>query len=126
MAIGRPPMYSDPEEMQELIDAYFASCEEREKPLTMSGLAYALGMDRRTLLDYSKRDAFLPTLKRARDRVNLYLEERLLSGQGQVAGPIFALKNNAGWVDKQEIREENDTRLTITWDQGGKAASKSD
>jgi hypothetical protein len=119
-------MYSDPEELQKLIDDYFANCEERGKPYTMGGLALHLGMDRNTLLAYSKRDQFASTIKAARDTVNAYLEERLLAGGGNVAGPIFALKNNAGWVDRQEVREENDTRLTITWDQGGKSASKSD
>jgi hypothetical protein len=119
-------MYSDPDELQKLIDDYFANCEERGKPYTMGGLALHLGMDRNTLLAYSKRDQFASTIKAARDTVNAYLEERLLAAGGNVAGPIFALKNNAGWVDKQEIREESDTRLTITWDQGSKPAPKPD
>ena len=123
---GRPPLYSDPDEMQVLIDAYFERCETRDKPLTMGGLAYALGMDRDTLLKYEKKDQFVGLIKRARDRVRLDVEERLLGSKGQVAGPIFWLKNNGAWVDKQEIREESDTRLTITWDQGSKPAPKPD
>ncbi len=82
---GRPPIFSDPEEMAQAIDEYFAECDNRIKeihtkegdavgvtvpePYTMSGLAYAIGMDRDTLLAYSTKDKFSGTVKRAKNKV---------------------------------------------------------
>lgn len=116
---GRPLLYKTPEEMKVVIDEYFDYCDNRIQqvyspksegvievinpaPYTMSGLAYALGMDRRTLLDYSNRDKFLPTVKRARDRVESDVEARMNDRQTFTAGLIFNAKNNFGWVDKTE------------------------
>lgn len=97
---GRPLKYQTPEDMQADIDAYFAECFDKEKPPTVSGLALSLDMDRRTLVDYAHRDAFFPTVKKARARIEETLETSLY-GNG-VAGVIFNLKNNFGWKDKTE------------------------
>ena len=82
--------------MQVIIDKYF----EEETLFTMAGLAYALGMDRRSLLNYSNKDEFFPSIKKAKDRVEVFVEKRLY--EGNVAGPIFNLKNNFDWHDKTE------------------------
>lgn len=104
--------------MQSAIDEYFDYCDNRiqqvyskksdgvieiinPEPYTMSGLAYALGVDRDTILNYGKRDEFFGTVKRAREKVHRDVERRLMDG-GQAAGPIFNLKNNFGWKDKTE------------------------
>lgn len=110
--LGRPRMYESPEEMQKLIDQYFKDCEAKDDPLTMSGLAYALGMDRTSLVNYGHRDEFFNTVKRARDRIIADYERRLLKSGTPTIGLIFALKNNAGWVDKQEI--ETTSRITLS------------
>ena len=104
MPAGRPPKYDTHEEMQEIIDAYFVKCDilEDNKPLafpSMAGLAYELGMTTQALRDYAKKDEFLCTVKEARQRVEMAWEQRLLSPG---SGPIFWLKNNAGWKDKTE------------------------
>lgn len=119
---GRPPKYKTAEEMQKVIDEYFESCfrimrnkdgegmidpktgeycYEQHKPFTVSGLAYALGIDRRTLLNYSEKDEFFPTIKRAKNRIETFLEESLITGSS-CTGIIFNLKNNYDWRDKQE------------------------
>lgn len=125
---GRPPKFETPEEMQAVIDAYFAECDphivesqyvEKLKngqykvktikrvsnpvPYTMSGLAFALGMSRQALLDYKKKDKFLDTIKNARAQIERSVEEGMLSSNGVVAGHIFNLKNNFGWQDRHEI-----------------------
>jgi hypothetical protein len=109
---GRPRLYNSPEEMQEAIDKYFAYCEERDKPKTMQGLANALGMERHGLLNYADRDEFYSTVKNARDIVTAEIEEKLLKSGQPTIGCIFWLKNNAGWVDKQEI--ETTSRVTLS------------
>lgn len=103
--------YSDVELLQKKIDEYF---ESTEIP-TMSGLALALDMDRRSLLNYSKDERFFPTIKKARDRVEAFVEERLMSGNA-TAGVIFNLKNNFGWIDKQEVDAKVNTEISVTLD----------
>lgn len=115
-SVGRPRKFESPEQLQELVDKYFKDCDKREvehfskkfglvkvkdpEPYTMSGLAYALGVDRETLLNYEKRDEFLGTIKRARDMVHRDVERRLMEANS--TGAIFNLKNNFGWKDKTE------------------------
>lgn len=98
---GRPKKYTDAELVQKKIDEYFKMCDEKQKPYTMSGLALSLDMDRRSLLNYSKDEKFFPTIKKARDKVESYAEERLFFPNA--TGVIFNLKNNFGWEDKQEL-----------------------
>ena len=86
MAGGRPPLYTDVEELETLIEAYFESPEVKfthketgqviNRP-TMSGLAIALDMDRKSLYNYSKKEKFFPTINKARARVEAALEQNL-------------------------------------------------
>ena len=93
--------YKTVEELQKGIDKYFQECDEKEKPYTMSGLAYYLGIDRKTLLNYSKNEEYFHTIKKARDKVQMQLEECLYR-LGNNSGVIFNLKNNFDWKDKIE------------------------
>lgn len=99
--VGRPKAFKSVEEVEEKINAYFNYCEEKEKPYTMSGLAYYLGIDRKTLLNYSKNEEYFHTIKKARDKVQMQLEECLYR-LGNNSGVIFNLKNNFDWKDKIE------------------------
>ena len=122
---GRPLKFKTVKELEERIDEYFNSCFEpafnkdgtkkidfrtgeqmvwQIKPFTLSGLAYYLDIDRKTLYNYSKRDKFFPTIKKARARVEAYVEEQLFKPQ-IAAGVIFNLKNNFDWRDKPEDME---------------------
>ena len=96
---GRPPLYKTPEELQKLIDGYFKDCEKRDKPPTIAGLAYTLGIDRQTVYNYGQKEEFFGTIKKARDRIIVELEERLMT-EGK-SGQIFLAKNY-GYTDKQE------------------------
>jgi hypothetical protein len=106
MPAGRPPKYETPEEMQEIIDAYFegdAYMGEGDAKVfapTVSGLALALDMSTEALRNYQDKDEFLATIKKAKQKVEVALEQRL-HGQA-VTGTIFNLKNNFGWKDKTE------------------------
>ena len=66
----------------------------------MAGLAYSLGIDRITLLNYSKNEQYFSTVKKAREKVQTDVERRLM--EGQPTGAIFNLKNNFGYVDQQQ------------------------
>ena len=100
--VGRPRAFKSVEEVEEKINAYFNYCEEKEKPYTMSGLAYYLEVSRQTLVNYSNQDQFFDTIKKARDRVQMQLEENALSNKANPTFTIFNLKNNFDWKDKIE------------------------
>lgn len=108
--VGRPRAFKSVEEVKEKINAYFNYCEEKEKPYTMSGLAYYLGIDRRTLLNYSKNEDYFPLIKKARDKVQMQLEECLYR-LGNNSGVIFNLKNNFDWKDKMEVEKTDMTKV---------------
>ncbi|MBC2478150.1 DNA-packaging protein, partial [Clostridium beijerinckii] len=101
--VGRPRAFNSQEELEQKIMEYWQRCEQNNKPYTLSGLALWIGIDRRTLYNYSTRDEFFPTIKKAKDIVEASMEERALTGDNNVTFSIFALKNNFGWRDKQEI-----------------------
>ena len=115
---GRPLKYKTAEQLQAAIDEYFTYCDNRiqqvyskklgevieiinPEPYTMAGLAYAIGMDRTSLFNYSKREQFFDTIKRARDKVQTDVERRLM--EDAPTGAIFNLKNNFGYVDQKQI-----------------------
>lgn len=108
----RPNKFKSVEEMQKAIDNYFKECDANERPYTISGLAYALDTTRRTLLDYEENDEFTHTIKKAKAKIEQFVEERLFMGSN-TAGVIFNLKNNYNWKDKQEIEAEVNSDLTI-------------
>lgn len=100
--VGRPKAFKSVEEVEEKINAYFNYCEEKEKPYTMSGLAYYLEVSRQTLVNYSYKDEYFDTIKKARDKVQMQLEENALSNKANPTFTIFNLKNNFDWKDKIE------------------------
>jgi hypothetical protein len=134
--VGRPLMYKTKEEIQERIDAYFTECEGRyltdpdgniltdkngypirvdTRPLTVTGLALALGFNsRQALLNYQDRDEFHDTITRAKAKIEQYAEERLFDKDG-ANGAKFSLANNfEGWKEKREIEADVKNDVTIT------------
>lgn len=105
--------YKDKNVLKKKIDEYFSSCDEKGKYYTMTGLANALGLDRRTLLNYSKDELFFPLIKNAKSRVEEQLEECLYR-LGNNSGVIFNLKNNYEWKDHQEEKKNNNDIEDLT------------
>lgn len=133
--VGRPLMYETAEEIQEKIDEYFEECKGElltdddgniardkygipiyinQKPLTITGLALALGFNsRQALLNYQGRDEFNDTITRAKARIEQYAEERLFDKDG-ANGAKFSLANNfEGWKEKQSIEADVSNSVTI-------------
>ncbi len=114
---GRPVKYSSSDEVAQIIetyfneDAYVGEGEHRAFVPTMAGLAYTLDLSRQGLLDYSNKEEFFDTIKKARQRVEISLEQRLASNN--VAGTIFNLKNNFSWKDKTETEHSGGFSISI-------------
>lgn len=132
---GAPPKYKTAAEMQKKIDEYFKDCEGKvlkdddgtplfnkygqpivvgEKPLTITGLALALGFtSRQALLNYQAKPEFVDTVTRAKSRVEAYAEARLFDKDG-ANGAKFSLANNfEGWREKQQIEADVKSEVTI-------------
>ena len=99
---GRPKKYTEAELMQRKIDAYFKKCDNEHDPYTVTGLCLALDITRETLSQYLKNSEFSDTIKKAKLKVENYLEKRLITDTS-TTGIIFNLKNNFGWTDKQQL-----------------------
>ena len=74
---------------------------------SFTGLAIYLNVNKDTLTEYGNQADYSVTIKRAKQKIENYLEDHLYGNN--VTGIIFNLKNNYGWKDKQEI----DTTITI-------------
>lgn len=129
--IGRPLAFGTVEELDAAIDAYLGDCSphkskrqvlrEKEdgttywavaeymtdqKPVTVAGAALALGVNRRTLLEYKERPDFFPSVERLLAACEAYTESMLYTPAAN--GAKFSLANNfrgkyQEWADKQEV-----------------------
>jgi len=78
------------------------------KPISITGLAVALNTSRQTLLNYEEKEIYFDTIKKAKDFIENYVEDGMLSGKIPVAGAIFNLLNNwGGWVNRTETKQEH-------------------
>lgn len=118
---GRPLKFKTPEELEKRIEEYFKYAKDNMEVPTVSGLAWFLGTNRQCLLRYQEEDndllksvpddvkgMFRDTVKQAKARIEAGYEQALFSKNSAV-GAIFTLKNNYGWVDKQELEQTNKT-----------------
>lgn len=99
--VGRPLKFGSVDELNMAIAQWLDVRKSAELPLTLSSLAVHLECDRKTLLNYSNKEEFFPTIKHVRQMCEASTEDALFIGKN-AAGPIFSLKNNYGWVDKTE------------------------
>lgn len=89
-----------PEEFDAIIDEYVAKQKAKNAPLTLAGMALALGFaERNSLLYYEKIPEFEASVKRCRLIIEETLEERLIKGHN-IAGTIFVLCQPwMGWTN---------------------------
>ena len=126
---GRPPKYKKKEEVDGLIEKYFKECEGRpyimedgeplrdkngevvmlgERPITMTGLALALGFNsRQSLLNYQGKPEFMDSITRAKAHVEEYAERRLYDRDG-AKGAEFSLKYNFKWAQEEKNGKDGD------------------
>ena len=103
MAGGRPRKWDSKEALQRDIDRYYKYCDDKNRPVTIAGLAYYLDVDRQTIYNYEKKDEFFDTIKKAKNYIVMRLEEEaIMNGR---AGTIFVMKQY-GYTDKHEVTNE--------------------
>ena len=118
---GQPLKFPTVESLQEKVDEYFSeggaawdmSGEYPRFLPTMSGLALALDVDRKTVLNYSNKNEYFPTIRKARAIIESNLEKNLYGNS--VTGLIFNLKNNFGWNDKTELDHTSNGKTLNNW-----------
>lgn len=111
---GRPLKYTSNEELQNAIDRYFVECDNEKRPYTISGLAYALDINRERLLQYQKLERFHDTVTRAKEKVIRYAEETLWNAKNP-SGVIFSMKNNFPLAFRDKVETEQSGEITIKW-----------
>jgi hypothetical protein len=110
--VGRPRILETPEELERRAHAYFAQCKADKEPLTVTGLALALGLSSRQSLDrYGQRPEFRYVVRWAKLVVEHDYELRL--NRDRPAGAIFALKQ-MGWRDERSVAFQG--RMTVDLD----------
>lgn len=102
---GNIRRFDDPDMLRFAVEDYFSRQLESNRPLTITGLAAHIKVNRMTLLNYIKEvynydPEIVDILRDAKMRIQAWTEEQLYSNKP--VGAIFALKNNWGWVDRKE------------------------
>ena len=115
--------YQTVDEVREIIENYFTDCEKQQKYPTITGLAFAIGVDRHVVVDYKnicESDKFktIPDdmkrevqelIRQAYIYVESKYEDRMLNDGRSPIGTIFSLKNNFQWVERQEVVKTDKT-----------------
>lgn len=108
---GRPPIYSDPADLENAIEEYKQHCKAEELAPTLTGMILFIGFNSKdTFYEYGKKPKFSDSIKKARLWIESLYESDLRKHGG--SGTIFALKN-FGWKDKTEIENSGGQTLTI-------------
>lgn len=135
--MGRPARkLSSVDKTVALVEDYEAQCKRDKAPMTLTGLALALGIDRDTLFRYRNEDyqktatpiedqitgevRFLTVtdaIKRAVLRIEDDMAKRVMTSNNP-GGAIFLLKNWYGYADKKDIGVvQGSTASTLSNDQ---------
>ena len=100
----------EPEQVAERIEQYFGICIEDDMKPSVAGLACAFGVDRKTIWAWANGvdSKTLPTesrnlIKKAYQNLNAQMENYMQNGKINPVAGIFLMKNNMGYVDKQEM-----------------------
>lgn len=103
------PLIDNPKSVNRAVEDYFHLVAfDKVKP-SVAGLSLALGISRRTLLDWANgttRISNKEVIDRALQMIEMYDEMSLRDSSNSKANPIgtiFLMKNNYGYADKTEV-----------------------
>ena len=100
----------EPEQVKARIGQYFQLCADDDMKPSVAGMALAFGVDRTTLWKWANGvdSAYVPAesrnlIKKAYQVLNAQMENYMQNGKINPVAGIFLMKNNMGYVDKQEM-----------------------
>lgn len=109
-AYDLPPIDLDrDDQVQGRIEWYFGHCIDSDIKPTVTGLANALGVERRTLHDWKigkrrgRKDNRTEIINRAYNVLEELWEDYMLNGKINPVSGIFIGKNHFGYADKSEV-----------------------
>jgi hypothetical protein len=108
---GRPLKFNSHEELQKKINEYYDWAKDNNKPLTVERLACFLNTNRQTLLAYSRDEKYSDTIEAAKAVIIASKAEMLNTREGNTAGIIFDLCNNAGYTNSHQQAAASQTFL---------------
>lgn len=126
---GRPREYQSVDDFNAKVEEYFKEIEDANEESmrkfgklcrapNIAGLCLHLEISKETFYNYAKRvdgknQSFVDSIKRASQALESYKLEKASLGQLKEITTIFDLKNNHGYVDKQELTlNETGDKLT--------------
>ena len=118
--MGQPLLWNSPQELRDEIQAYYNWCEEKDKHITVTGLAWYLKTNRQSLINYEnceengwlkrcseeEKKEYVDAIREAKTRIEMEYENSLFSSSS-VTGAKFTLSNNYNWKDKQVVENTN-------------------
>ena len=100
----------EPGHVKARIGQYFQLCADDDMKPSVAGMALAFGVDRKTIWAWANGvdSAYLHAesrnfIKKAYQVLNAQMENYMQNGKINPVAGIFLMKNNMGYVDKQEM-----------------------
>ena len=107
--MARPRKYNTKEELITVLDEYLKTC----RVPTVEGMSRALGINRQTLINYSKEDEFFGTIMDYKAYINEFLMEGLLLNELHAQGSMFNLRNNYGYDAEEKGGSDKPLRIQV-------------
>lgn len=111
IAMIKKPDLKMPKEIIKACDNYFSLCKADNQKPTMSGLAMALGTNRRTLLKWYNGETRIynrEIIQQYFDLLETFDELMFKEGKINPVSGLFLMKNDYGYTDKTEIKVSDD------------------
>lgn len=128
---GRPRAFKSVKDLEKRVDDYMKECDQRmvdkitnigtvvrvndPERYTITGLALALGIDRRSLYRYRKEEGFeefRPTLRKAISACE-YVNEQRFYERGSATGAIFNAKCNFKYIEEKPEDEDKERDIKV-------------
>lgn len=115
--VGRPPLFSTPEKLQEVFEQwqreFVPGGRLQDEIPDVEGFCNYVNAYRQLLMEYEKKEEFSTTIKGIKNWI--YYRKKQLAMQNKMPAAIFIFdaKNNAGYTDRQEVENLGEQKIII-------------
>ena len=106
--VGRPRIFSTPEQMMDKALEYQKVCLEYDRPFLVIGFASWMGIHKTSLYEYNKYPEFSESMGKISQLAEVGLIEGGLTGKYNSSFAQFIAKNNHDYRDKQEVEHSGE------------------